>query len=467
MFLDFNGEGILRGALLTFLLSFGASTNMAIYKDYGSPPEFNNPERIAGLVGRTGEYTILGDGINGQWAYGRGTVPPALAVQTAEAPTKFTTTGSTAISLGNIEEIADFTATSGGLSVVFDFIDDTSEESLTILYESDAITAAEDQVISGDGSRSSGNDTFVITAENSNGGGAGDPSDEIVVAISAEGNLTITPGSGITGERVYTLRRLSDFEIITRVKDELLALGDEPGPGDIDAILEKYGLDSVPSLVGGGSFDEYPTNPVDGSWVGWLLSFQGVAYDYVYSDTHTVPISYVDNDGQLVEATATFPISRTSSLYIAGLGGSGETRTASLGQLLGVLLSNWGNQPEAAYQEIYKTVGLVPSDASLNELWNDAYTANSGECFRQPGQLESTDGPNCGGIPFGWSVTYEATWEQVLVTGWWLGNANVPACGVGEASNGCCTECVWPATEVGVSLGLSNAWIDPDDQSGN
>ena len=438
---------------------------MAIYKNYGTPPEYNNPERTAGLVGQTGEYTILGDTTKGQFAYGVGIVTPALAIQTAEAPTKFKTSGSAAISLGNIAEIKDFADTSGALSIVFDFIDDTSGESLTILYENDVISAAEDQVLDPDGIRTSGNDFFVITAENSNGGTQGDPSDETVVSISAKGNLTITPGSGVSGDRLYTLRRLSDYEIITRVKDELLALGEEPGPGDIDAVLEKYGLDNVPSLVGGGSFDEYPTNPVDGSWLGWLLSFQGVAYDYVYNDVHIVPISYVDNNGQFTEGFARFSIGRNSSLFIAGLGGSGETRTASLGQLLGVLLSNWGNQPEAAYQEIYKTVGLVPTDAALNDLWNEAFILHSAECFFQPDEIESPDAPNCGGLPFAWSVTYQETWEQNLVTGWWLGKANVPGCNSGQTP--CCRECVWPETEIGVSLGLSNDWIVPDDQSGN
>lgn len=431
--------------LLIFLL---LELNMAIYKDYGSPPSYNTTQHVAGTSGnQRGNYTIIGEQGKSQYRGGKEALP-ALAVRQAESVTEFTTTGNSVLNLGDLDVVEQWVSNRQGLSTVFVLTEKATAETLTVVWTGSGLQSAE----------SATNTVFKLVADDDASGNL------ILVGVDASNNLTISPGVNISGLREYEISRLSDYEITEAVYLELLALGENPDSADITAILEKYGIDYLPAV--GGDWFNPPTGPVRGNWVGWLLGLMGQNVALSVNEYRTIPMSFTINNTPFVDAPIQVYIGRSSTVSI-GITGSGAGRTLGIGGLIGLVLGAWGNDGAAFYNTLEDRVLLVPTewDSFIQEAVNQSVFDN---CSSNDSKGPYSEAENCLGIPFSLSAVWNDTWVQgyPLVTGGWVGSGNLVECS-GTTNAGCCTECIWPNVEFGWNRGGAFWWEAADNQAGN
>jgi len=419
---------------------------MAIYKDYGSPPSYNTTGRVAGkdAISTYGQGTLLEGGAKGQYAHGRGEANPAICNRNNEAPLEFKLDTAAAIKLGDLDVVADHVAKDPAISAVRIYIKaelGETDEYLTVIYDTSAgtISAAEDQVLDNNsesasyGDRASGNDTLVITAENSNGGTAGDATGEVVVSVDAAKNLVITGGSASPADLILTVQLQSDKEAAVGISAALLAAQEANNfdgssvIGDFETYLTDRGFDvaGLKTIAAGASWSS-PPSKVEGQFLGWLLLLFGAnvgtvngSFSWSTADGSSTQICWEGWSGKN-------PQSGSVKMYSH----PGVTLHASFfGALLGWILGRWGQTTNTSFKNAlsrqvfkyhYQFRAAALSQQTPPVIKSGAAYTNTVDMVNLIGSIDycDTSGINVG-APFCNGITQSrlADWPLIYVTG--------------------------------------------------
>ena len=419
---------------------------MAIYKDYGSPPSNNTTNRVAGkdAISTYGQGTLLEGGARGQYAHGRGEANPAICNRNNETPLEFKLDTAAVIKLGDLDVVADHVANDPAISAVRIYIKaelGETDEYLTVIYDTSAgtISAAEDQVLDNNsesasyGDRASGNDTLVITAENSNGGSAGDATGEVVVSVDADKNLTITGGSASPANLILTVELQDDASAALLISEALEAAQSANSftgssvIGDFETYLTDRGFDvaGLKTLAAGSSWSS-PPSKVEGQFLGWLLVLFGTNVGTVNGF-----FNWSTADGTSTQScwggfNGTNPQSGAVRIYSH----PGVTLHASFfGALLGWVLSRWGNTTNTSFRNAlsrqvfkfhYQYRAAALSQQSPPVITSGAALTNTVDMVNLIGSIDYCDSSGINiGAPFCNGVTQNrlADWPLIYVTG--------------------------------------------------
>ena len=397
-----------------------------------------------------------------------GDVQPFIGILQSATPCKIKSEGTNAVRLGDLDLVARAASEDGDDAVRIVLTDITSSETLTIIYDSGAITAAEDQVLNSEtGDNASGNDTLVITAENSNGETGGDPADEIVVSVDADKNLIITPGANITGTRLYTIERLNDVQAVE-------ALGAEASDSDdvtaFQALLAKYAVGGNYGGFVGSDPNSPPDTDVNGAWIGWVLNMIGDNIATTYSDRIFIPPQSV---GSTWGATGTNAVDVVRNVNEAGVvvipgstpAGGALTRSLNTNLILSAVFRNWGSADrEAAAADVREAIYTDPPRTWEEVVggfgWVGASVANLRSCSA-PGC--GPTGPICddtglcgicGPQPRNTFIAWDGDYVYDGVTGHWCIFSCVDPC---QISNGICV-CLTGCTPIRAAVWYERTW---------
>ena len=407
---------------------------MSYYKDYGSPATTNTTDRLAAEDAYSPllQATQLGDGLTAQYPRSA-EAPPNIAARHTECRAKIKTAvvdaNAVAISLGDLNVVQDFSERTGDETLRIELKELGTGEILTILFDKAAgtISAAEDQVLENDGTRASGNDTLVITAENSNSGSSGDATDEIVVSLDGNKNLLISPGSAIATEKFYEVRRLNDTEALKRVAD---GITDDITENQTTALLDKYGIglsySTTQNLVGADPYAPPTGGSVDGRWIGWVLSMVGANITDNYEEVVEIPVGWGDAPNLNTVSVKRIEASTTVQAGVTLLPNGGALRSNPISDILQPVLDGWGAIGGAAeevarlvrkyvYANAPYTTDEVLPGLGYVEMWRGTLQTCSGD--------ECTGGPICEPGGFCYSTCNSQPRNTQIV---WDGTFNPP-----------------------------------------
>ena len=444
-----------------------------------NPPEYSDSDRILAENSYSSllQDTMLLGGKAAQFRAGK-EVLPMIGIRQSDTRCKIKTVGTTPVYLGDLDAVCRAASDSGDGAVRIRIRDLTTDEVLTILYDCSAntISAAEDQVLNTeDGDRASGNDTLVITAENSNGQSGGDPTGEIVVSVEDLGtaddgivdhNLVITPGSAISGERFYEISRLSDKAANELFNNERQ---DSNTTAELQALLGKYAIGgNYGSFVGTDPYDP-PDGPVGGAWIGWVLNMILDNISAVYDEVIPIP------QGHIAEQIVAPPPgtnrigmhvlrqdNSSGVVVVPGNTNNALTKSSSVNEILGKVFDYWGSfDVEAAAKAVR---GAIYADAPLT--YDDivggvglVYTlgGNIAGCGASvaPNPVCQSSDPICG---FQWAGrqprNVRIEWDGNKSTKGWYMYACIDPCSLGPGGEGC--QCLDGCTPVRIAIYQGN-----------
>lgn len=360
--------GILRGALL---FSFGVDYDMAIYKDYGTPPSNNSTDRVVGLNGHSqrGNGGFIGDGKTSQFDFGRFKTIPVIAARYGETPVEYNVSANVALPVGYLPDARQKAIADGEINLILKITltrpSDESPDVLTVVYNGSAITADEDQVLDA-GEYSSGNNILVITPET-----AGDEIYEYVVSLDAAGNLLITGGSSaeagyVTITQLTTSEAFGDFDglLVVGFADPVTGLAATKAElnrltgADTNAYQTAASSQGFLSLFNPPPFGQ----PVGGEILGWWLAVRGESIT-----NFTRPVRFtLDDPDNLHNAS---PDTGQFQMRIPNFTLTGANWSAQLGRILELWTVPW---TVGEYNRILNLTAGRVLGASAATSWQDS-----------------------------------------------------------------------------------------------
>jgi len=264
MFLNFNWEGILRGALPTLLLSLGASTNMAIYKDYGSVPDPNSGSQPAGINAHSkyGAGEFIPDMVSGQEAFGRGNPLTPVSLRNTEAEVTYSLPAG-ATSFGNLSKALQNAQDRGDPALYFRVSAPSlgaDGESLTITYDGTPLVAPSEGQF--------------LRLTSSSGG----PDNEVLVSVDANENLIITVGANIEVPLQVNIVTVDLGEALVALTEQTPAFFTRNLTFVQNSLLTKasFNPDDYADLLPSNQGSQWPGLPATGDTIGvnlltWVL----------------------------------------------------------------------------------------------------------------------------------------------------------------------------------------------------